>query len=211
MKLFLSSENLGKYSDVFVKLAGKAKSVLYIGNAKDYLTDEERAAKVNEHRQQFEALGLKFTELDLRDYFDNKVRPNILDGYSIVWCSGGNTFLLQAALSHSGLDRILVDTITQGTIAYGGSSAGALVAGPTLKGAEYGDDPNAVKEIYDYDIEWSGLELVSVVCVPHCDSDWFGKSATQMITALASADVPYIALNDGQVYLVDGANARLLV
>ncbi len=211
MKLFLSSENLGKYPDIFIKMVGLSKSVLYIGNAGDYKAGIDHKAKIAEHKQQFEGLGLKFTELDLRQYFDKKIPPTILDDYGMVWCSGGNTFLLRAAFLQSGLDKILTDKVGQNAIAYGGSSAGALLAGPTLKGAQHGDDPHAVLDTYGFDIEWTGLELVNVVCVPHCESDWFGESAQKMIVELNKSDTPYVALKDGQVYLVDGDNGQLLV
>lgn len=211
MRLFLSSENLGKYPDIFIGMTGKRKSVLYIGNAKDYYNKPERVAKVAEHREQFESLGLKFTELNLRDYFDKKLPLTLLDGFDMVWCSGGNTFLLRAALLHSGFDKILVKKIQSDEIAYGGSSAGAILAGPTLRGSQHGDDTQAVLSIYGVDIEWSGLELVSVVCVPHCESDWFGESAQKMIVELEKNKTPHVALKDGQVYLVNNDDGRLLV
>ena len=210
MKLFLSSENLGKYASIFVELAGPKKSVLYVGNAKDYLTNDERTAKVIEHKAQFENLGLKFTELDLRNHFVEKVQPGLLDAYGAVWCSGGNTFLLRSAMKISGFDELLKSEVLKGSIAYGGSSAGAIVAGPTLQGTELGDDPSEVRGLYGSNIIWSGLAMVSVVCVPHCDSDWFGASAKLMIAHLEDTKTPYIALNDGQVYLVNDSDERLL-
>ena len=211
MKLFLSSENLGNYPDVFTKMVGPNKSVLYIGNAKDDVSSTVRVAKVAEHRQQFEGLGLKFSELDLRQYFDKKVPADVLDGYGMVWCSGGNTFLLRSALQQSGLDKLLIKSVQSGHIAYGGSSAGSVLTGPTLKGVEHGDDPLAVQSVYGLDAVWDGLGIVTFVCVPHCESGWFGVSAQKMIKSLQKNNVPFVALKDGQVYLVDGNGGQLLV
>lgn len=209
MRLFLSSENFGKYPGVLADITGK-KKVAYIGNAKDYGPTSERAAKIAEHRQQFSDLGFEFEEIDLRDYFDAKVPADILDGFGLVWCSGGNTFLLRSAMKQSGLDKILISKVKADKVAYGGSSAGSVVAGPTLRGTEHGDDPGHVDEVYKADVVWDGLGLVDTVIVPHWGSDWFGAEAEKMAGALDDSGHTYECLEDGQVFVVNGDKVEVL-
>ncbi len=212
MRLFLSSENFGKHPEALVALTGKNKQVAYIGNAKDFITAAERREKVAEHKRQFESLGFRFTELDLRDYFDSKAPKTILDGYGLVWCAGGNTFLLRSAMRLSNFDTILAAKVAGNEIAYGGSSAGAVVAGPTLCGTEHGDDPAEVKRVYRSDVIWDGLGLIDTVVVPHWGSDWFGADAQRMADALEHSEthVKYEKLVDGQVLVLNGDRRELL-
>jgi dipeptidase E len=204
MKLFLSSENLGKYADEFVSLVNGSK-LAYIGNAKDYLSDADRNAKVEEHRIQFESLGIDFTEIDLRDYFDSaKNTEDLLNDFGAVWCSGGNTFLLRSALQQSGLDNVLIKKIKDETLVYGGSSAGAVLAGPTIEGTENGDDPDLVEDVYNNQVNWSGLGLVDFVVVPHFESEWFGVYASKMAKDLEKNGRSFKTLRDGQVILITG-------
>lgn len=212
MRLFLSSKNLGHHPDELVDLVGENKRVAYIGNAKDGLSDSERSDKIQEHKEQFEAHGFEFVEIDLRDSFDEMaVRGvSILEGYGLVWCSGGNTFLLRKALELSGVDEVLVNKIKNGEIVYGGSSAGAVVAGPTLYGVENGDNPKEVERVYGQGVNWTGLNIVSFVAVPHWKSDWFDEQAHAMARQLSEQGVGYKVLIDGQVYLLDGDRGEVL-
>ena len=210
MRLYLSSENFGKHKELLVQLTKGNIKVAYIGNAGDYSSAEERASKVEEYRQQFEELGFEFTEIDLREYFTIKPEGNIFEGYGLVWCSGGNTFLLRSALKQSGQDDVLVGMIKNDDIAYGGSSAGSVIAGPTLRGTEHGDRPEDVHDVYDSEVITEGLGLVPFVCIPHWGTDWFGDSALKMRDYLKSEQIPYQLLEDGQVMLLDGETQELL-
>jgi peptidase E len=58
----------------------------------------------------------------------------------MFWATGGNAFVLRKALQRSGVDQVLDARVRAGSLAYGGSSAGACVAGSTLRGLELIDD-----------------------------------------------------------------------
>jgi dipeptidase E len=210
MRLYLSSENVGNHADALLKMAGGNKSVAYIGNAKDG-DPQERAEKVPIHKQQFEDLGFKFTEFDLRNYFrDTKISREDIEGFGVIWCSGGNTFLLRRALLDSGIDRAIIDLVNEDKIVYGGSSAGSIIPTPSLRGTEFGDDPNEVERAYNKDVIWDGLNLVPFYIVPHFESEWFGAESQAMADYFEKANLPYKALKDGQVWLVDGDKQELL-
>jgi len=191
-------------------MVGTRKRVAYICNAKDYTDSEARSAKVAQHQVQFEGLGFKFVEIDLREYFDKVVPANILDGFGLVWCAGGNTFLLNYALHRSGFADVLKPQLNQGKIVYGGSSAGAIVATPSLEGSEHGDDPGAVKQVYKAEIIWTALCLVPFYIAPHYKSSWFGSESADMVGYFKDNKLDYYALEDGQVAIVDGKTTQVL-
>jgi dipeptidase E len=211
MRLFLSSQNLGNYPDEFFKLVGPNKKLAFVENAKDDWSAADRKAKVNEHLEQFKGLGFKVFELDLRDYFGKpKDLEKTLSKCGGIFIAGGNTFILRRALSYSGADRLLYDWVRQNKIAFGGSSAGSIVATPSLKGSELGDYPEVTPKGYKKKILWDGLDFVNFYVVPHYKSDWFGIEAEAMLDYFKKNKLPYYALMDGQAFLVNNTRAELL-
>lgn len=210
MRLFLSSQDFGNHADALVELVDK-KSVVYIGNAKDAYDLAERNQKSIENKIAFECIGFDFYEIDLRNYFENNSDlEDEIKSCGLVWLGGGNTFLLRRALVDSGADEIIKRLVNEDLVVYGGSSAGSIIPTPSLKGTENGDDPEAVREIYGKDATWEGLSLVDFHVVPHYESEWFGVEAQAMKDYFVKNNLKHHALNDGQVYIVDGERQELL-
>lgn len=211
MRLFLSSQDFGNHADVLRRLTGNNARVAFINNAKDDWEASERANNSTEKQAEFKKLGLKPIEIDLRDYF---AKPDELAGrledVGLVWCSGGNTFILRRALAQSGLDTLLIDQLQKDTLAYGGSSAGSIIPTPSLHGTELGDDPDNIPIGYEKAIIWPGLRLVPFHIVPHYGSDWFGAEAENMARYMQKNNLPHETLTDGQVVLVDGTATMVL-
>lgn len=211
MRLFLSSENLGKYPEEFLKLLGPNKKLAFIENAKDDWRPKDRQAKVDEHLKQFSGQGFKVFELDLRDYFGKpKEVEKVLSKCGGVFLAGGNTFILMRALRYSGADRFLYDAVRKNEIAFGGSSAGSIAATPSLKGSELGDQPEVTPKGYEEELIWDGLDFVNFYIVPHYKSNWFGIEAEAMLDYFKQNNLPYRALRDGQAILINGDKAELL-
>lgn len=213
MRLFLSSYGFGKHVERFRDMVGGAGRVVFIDNAKDYLSEDERLAHVEEKRQEFTAAGFEFYELDLRKYFNGDTRgiAMALKGADAVWCSGGNTFLLRRALLYSRLDSLLAKRLRDNDLAYGGSSAGSIIMTPTLRGTENGDDPFVVPEGYKEEIIWNGIGLIRPQLVPHFGSEWFGGEAQAMADYFDTNGLVYETLVDGEVYIVDGEREEKLL
>jgi dipeptidase E len=205
MKLYLSSQGFGNHLERLKQMVGPDTRVLFVDNAKDGIPEDERAAHVEEKRQEFTEAGFDFYELDLRKYFKSpdKLRP-IVENAPFIWVSGGNTFVLRRAMDYSGFDDLVRNAVTSGSVTYGGSSAGSIVMTPTLRGTERGDDPDFVPDGYPGDIIWDGLGLVYTQLVPHYESAWFGKEAAAMADYYAERGIAYVTLEDGEVYVVDG-------
>ena len=210
MRLFLSSYRFGDYAEVLQEMLGdEITDVGVINNAKDYGTLAERTESVRELFDSFAELGIDAHEIDLRAFFG---QPDMLElelaKYKFIWISGSNTFVLARALRQSGGDAIIRELVQSGKVIYGGESAGACIATPTLTGVEFGDDPYIVPEGYE-DVEvWQGLGLVPFSIIPHYESEWEGYE--RMEEVLAEADLPYKTLRDHQVYVVNGEQAELL-
>ena len=214
MRLFLSSQDLGNYPEVAARLAGKNKRAAYIKNAQDDSPLQERNFSTPEKKKMFEAAGLHLEEIDLRDYFGSPEKLEAkLSTFGSIWSAGGNTFILRRAMKASGLDKILKKLLKEDKILYGGWSAGACIAAPSLHGIEYGDRPQPDVVPKNYPIKqtiWEGLNLVPFMIVPHCGSDWFGKEADKSIKYFKKHKIPYKPLEDGQVIVIDGKKTEFL-
>lgn len=209
MRLFLSSQNLGKYPEAFIELLGENTKLAFIENAKDDWSVDDRFAKVQEHKHQFRQLGFDFHELDLRAYFGkSKKLATELQGFGGIFAAGGNSFILRRAMAQSGLDKVLPKMLAKDSLAYGGSSAGSIVVTPSLRGSEHGDAPDIVPKLYDKKVIWKGLGLVPFYIVPHYKSDWWGKEAELMAKKLKAKSQKYYALQDGQVIVVESGKVE---
>lgn len=178
-----------------------------VSNAADLIPEEMRrsyARNIFDPLAVFAGHGLEASDLDLRDYFG---RPDALEtrlgDVGLVWANGGNTFLLMRAIQGSGLGDILRRRLVDRTLSYGGWSAGACVAGPTLRGLEAMDDPHDVAPGYPEATVWEGMGLVDFAIVPHCNRDSAdAETAMAARQAMTLAGTPYRALADGEVIIV---------
>ncbi|HVO86646.1 MAG TPA: Type 1 glutamine amidotransferase-like domain-containing protein [Candidatus Binatia bacterium] len=214
MRLFLSSENLGNYPEVFLNMVGKGNKLALVENAKDYVDEPERKLKVQQHIEQFSDQGFDVEEIDLRGYFDRQ--DSLLEKikeFGGVFVFGGNTFILRRAMAASGFDKVLQDLVLNGQLSYGGSSAGSCVTAKTLHGIEFGDrpQPEDVPDGYpNKEIIWDGLGFVNFMVVPHYGSTWWGKEADECINYLKEHSLPYKILKDGQVIVIDADKEEFL-
>jgi dipeptidase E len=207
MRVFLASANLGSRPDRLLEIVEPSARVAVVVNAWDG-EPASRADEATALRALLDALGLESFELDLRDHFADVDLSRLrgrLEGVGLVFAHGGNSFVLRRAMRASGFDRLIGELAGADAIAYGGESAGAIVAGPTLRGLEVGDDPHLVPAGYDAEIEWSGLGLVDFVAVPHADTEWWAGTAVRVRDAFARQGVPVRLLADDEVIVVDDA------
>jgi dipeptidase E len=95
---------------------------------------------------------------------------------------------------------------------YGGDGAGAVVAGPTLRGVELVDDPFDVPLGYDEYLVWAGLGLTRFTIVPHFRSNHpESAGAERLVNYLRARRLPYRALSDGEVVVAAGARGAGLL
>jgi len=202
MKLYLSSHGIPDVKD-FLEFVGKPARKIKFGlimNAKDHNVPVERAAKRNEMLAYFKGFGLSVHEIDLRDYYGGSSNSDLIAEFrrfDVLWLNGGNTYSLRWALAESKAEQPLEEALKGGVI-YGGNSAGAIVAGPTLKYFDNVDDPShAPQAIY------KGLGLIDRAILPHWGSKGFGKAVKSTKRRLERDGYQTIALTDGDALTVE--------
>ena len=213
MRMYLSSFRVGDHPDRLLALMHRPGPAVVIANACDTAPPERRADSVRFELDALGSLGIEATELDLRDYVDDRDRlADDLAACELVWVRGGNTFLLRHALAVSGGDAVLTDLLARDAIVYGGYSAGACVLAPSLHGLELCDEPDDVPATYGVPARFDGLGLLDRPFVPHLDSP--DHAETELVATVAARyraeGVAFHALRDGQGLVVDGDLVELL-
>ena len=212
MKLYLSSYFLGNHPQELAKLVGSNKKVGIIMNAADIYGDEKHQIYLASEIEKMKVIELSAEELDLRDYFnDSGALKAKLGNYGLVWVMGGNTFVLRQAMKMSGFDEIIKDLVTNEAIVYGGFSAGSCVATQTLKGIELIDNPEQMPEGYDKETIWEGLGFVNFSIAPHYRSEHpESEEVEKVVQYFEENNMPYRALHDGEVLVINGTDVRLV-
>ena len=234
MRLYLSSERLGERAGALLAMVAEnrreksrdlsgsawrpssdaAPRVAVIANGYDARSASIREtyrAEVHDPVAEFQALGLEAHELDLRAHFgDPASLRQRLRAYDLVWVMGGNSFILRRAMQQSGFDTIIRDLLESDAITYGGYAAGAVVAGPSLRGLELMDDPWELPEGYDEPLIWHGLGLTPFAIVPHFRSRHpEAASAEKVVSYMRARRTRFRAISDGEVIVRVGNLERL--
>lgn len=212
MKLYLSSYFLGNHPEELANLVGPNKKVGIIMNAADIYGNEKRPAYLANETEKMKAIGLIAEEIDLRNYFiDNEALKTKLKDYGLIWVMGGNSFVLRQAMRMSGFDKVIKDLAASETLVYGGFSAGSCVVTQTLKGIELVDNPNQMPEGYDKETIWEGLGFVEFSIAPHYRSEHpESEEVEKVVQYFEENNMPYKALHDGEVLVINGTDVRLV-
>jgi dipeptidase E len=203
-KLFLYSLGLpDEHYAALARLTGKLPKeikVAAIENAADVIPDS--AGWVKATRDAFTYHGFDVETIDLRHCQGQTLREKLIHK-DVIWVGGGNTFYLRWIMKESGADEIITSLVRLGKV-YAGWSAGAIVAGPTLKGFETMDNPAEAAEVI-----WEGLGMTQAVIVPHMDNDDFAASAAKTNQQLLIAGYDALALDDMQVVVIHGDDRQI--
>jgi dipeptidase E len=150
--------------EALLNLCGDAngRTVCIIATGWDTYPAERKATELDHILSKFNELGFVPSQFDLTTATKDSIRT-ALTGKTLVWVMAGNTFYLNFHLHKSGFAEIIKELVTGGLV-YGGESAGAVVAGRTIHGAEKVDDPKEAPEVI-----WQGLGLVDHGILPHAD------------------------------------------
>lgn len=215
MNLYLSSYRLGSHIETLNKMVNPKRHVAIIENAIDFITHQQRELYQKttfDIYSVFKKLGYHPLSIDLRKYFDkNDLLENELKKYDLIWVCGGNVFLLRKAMKQSGFDKIIKHILTNNNIVYGGWSAGACIASPSLKGIELCDNPDINVPSYQKEIIWDGLGLIDYAIAPHYKSDHpETKYIDNVITYFNNNNIHYKKLRDGDVLIINDETHRFL-
>ena len=209
MKLFLSSESVSyEQGYAFAKLIGKPLSdteVAYIDNAADVAAGN--ATWVNDNRAKIEALGCRVIRVDLRDFKDSVRKISLTEAlkpFDVIWIGGGNTYYLRWILYKTRADIIIPSLIKQGKI-YGGGSAGAIVAGPTINYFQAADDPSEADEVI-----LDGLHLTETVVIPHWHDEGYSQIMRVTEEKLKQSGYKTQHITNTQALVIDGDKQTII-
>ncbi len=165
---------------------------------------QERAQSLDELMYDLAKFGFKSDIVDLREYEEPEALKEKLEGYPVIWAAGGNTFILRSELERTGIDLIFAKLLEDSGIVYCGESAGAIVAGRSLEGADVGDDPDLADRYIG-----TGLGLVNAILAPHADSQEYVEYINHMKKLYPEfGQVMY--LGDSQALIVDGGEQKIV-
>jgi dipeptidase E len=208
MKLFLSSMAISEEQGAaFTKLVGKAPKdikLALIENAADVYRDDSKDW-VDANRKAIQSRGYQIELIDLRTYQSNpKALKDKLSGKDAIWLGGGNIFYLRWILKDTGADTIIKELTGNGVV-YGGGSAGATVAGPTLKYFKAADDPNDAPEVI-----LEGLSLTEIVVVPHVGNEKYGEMMEKINKLLKKDGYTTETITDQQAIIINGKYHQII-
>jgi len=209
--LYLSSFHLGAEPDQLARLVPPDARTAVVMNAADVFGATSRM-RLPANLEALRELRLSPDEVDLRDYFGAPEKlARTLEPFSLIWAVGGNAFVLRRAMRYAGLDVVVRARVTERSLVWAGFSAGAVVAGPTLEGVEFVDDPADVPVGYDVEVIWDGLGLVDRTIVPHYRSEHPESSMVEdMVSHLDARHLPYLTLRDGEALVVAEGDERIV-
>lgn len=208
MKLFLSSLAISNPQGVeLAKLVGKAPKdikLALIENAADTYAEGSRAW-VDQNRAAIQSHDFDVEIIDIRQYKGklSELKDKLV-AKDVIWFGGGNTYYLRWLLKDTGMDKLLGELVEQGKV-YGGGSAGAIIAGPTLKHFETADDPKDAPEVI-----LDGLGFTDSVVVPHMDNAKFASIIHGINDKLKADEYKTVPLGDAQAVVINGKDQRVV-
>jgi len=179
-----------------VDLVDGGKRVLFIPFAMN-----DRRAYAAKAEARFRAMGLS-----LRSAHDSSNMPRAVEEAEVIFIGGGNTFRLLKGLQDHALLEPIRRRVAAG-VPYIGSSAGSIVACPTLKTTK--DMPVVQPASY------AALDLVPFQISPHYldpdpSSTHMGETQEERILQfLEENDEPVVGLREGSMIRVEGGTVVL--
>lgn len=207
MKLFLASLAINNQQAVeLAKLVGKDQKDIKLALIENAADGEEGSKEwVAQNREMIQSHAFEVEIIDLNQYRGKAGELKAkLSSKDVIWCGGGNTYYLRWLLKDVGADKIISEHVSQGKV-YGGGSAGAIVAGPTLKHFETADDIDAAPELI-----MEGLGFTDSVVVPHMDNAKFTAIIHDINDKLKADGYKTVPLGDTQAFVTEGDGQKVI-
>ena len=164
---------------------------------------EENHDWLDTELDEFRSFGLSLDLFCIKDKTLDDVRAKLANA-DIIYVTGGNTYSLLEHMNKCGFAIALRERLDQGAL-YIGTSAGAVVTGPSIGFIEDMDDPSAANLDND-----TGLHLVDFHFMPHIDGAYFKDAITVIATGSHKLDKPLWGLKDNQALLYINNYIRLI-
>lgn len=210
MKLFLASSG-DKTLHLLSDLAGITPSetrVAFIANAADPYTGDERWGEkiwVKDDKKKFHELGYIVSDMDIENMDADSFEKSLAE-FDVIHICGGDALYFIRLLQRKGFSEIFKKIIADKI--YTGTSAGSMVAAPSLEIEKYSDEakPEILAELENF----NGLGLVNFLIMPHAANKDFKDDFVRYIGHLPEYNIPLIFLYDNQVVWVEGGSMNIL-
>lgn len=145
------------------------------------------------------SVGFEVTDYTITDKTEDDIRID-LSGYNVIFFSGGNTFYLLEKMQQSKSANFFKEEVDKGVI-YIGSSAGSVVAGPSIEVVKNLDPIEKAPNLKGF----AGLGIVDFTVLPHWGSQSFKEQyLTSRLEQAYSLEHKLILLTDNQyVHVTD--------
>lgn len=192
-RLFLSS-NFVDSGDGLIELVPKPQGLkaVYISTASE---PYESAPWVEADKNKLASLGFEVEHYEIKNKTEEIIYEELKNTDVILVC-GGNSFYLLQEVRKSGFDKAVSRLINEGKI-YIGSSAGSLLAGPSLEPIKNIDKMEKAPELKSLDT----LNIVAVVILPHLNAEKYKERNENALTNFKDK-YKMIAINDNQAVVV---------
>ena len=195
VKLYLGSSRIADPVGLekLVGLPLEGLTVAVIGNAKDVRPYEEKATALHQVHKSLGALGLVTADIDLRDIGNATELKGAMNGFDMVFMTGGDAFVLRESMHRSGFDTAIHELLDAGLV-YCGESAGSVVAGMTIASADVEAASKVSEPIFE------GLGLIDKIVLPHANWRERAGYVEQMIATYGEM---ILTLSDDQAHIVN--------
>lgn len=176
----------------------------YLNDAAAPFLDEDF---IGSERDRLAELGYLLTDITAAGYATAAEFGEAIEGLDAIYVCGGSTFALLGALRRTGAGRVLTGAVTAG-LPYIGSSAGSVIAGPSIEPVSLMDDPADAPGLSDY----TGLGFIDTVVIPHADGALppYPPELIEQVRRTYAASYPLTFLSDDQALLVANSTRRII-
>jgi dipeptidase E len=147
-------------------------------------------------------LGFKPNTVDLKDKSESVLRSELID-CDVIFVSGGNTYYLLEHAQKSGFLKIARDRVNSGVV-YIGSSAGSVLASPSIEHIEDLDDQSKA-QLEDF----KSLGLIQQRILPHAGEPKYESKFAKIISHWQHDPYPMLPLRNDQVLIVEADKQRV--
>jgi dipeptidase E len=158
---------------------------------------------VRSDKEKFVDLGFNVKTVDIKLFSKEMLRQELKNA-DIIFVTGGTTTYLLEKARESGFDQIVKELFKKGVI-YIGSSAGSVLAGPTVEVDRIYDHRNLGGELDSYE----GLRLTETVVLPHSDNEKYAVIIKEIERRFGNK-FKLQKLNDNQALLVKNGYEQVL-
>lgn len=174
-------------------LLPKTASVAFIPTAGDPYPERPW---IDADRKALVELGYSVTDIDLKDVAAESLEKE-LSSHDIIFVAGGNTTYLVQQSHASGFADVIHDLLKQGKL-YIGSSAGSILAGPTV-------EPFVIEDLAELPKDFvltkpTCLHLVDYVVLPHDQVEQFSVEHDKIINGYSDR-FTFVRLTDQEYRL----------